>query len=179
MLTSWARFRPSRIELPDDERVALSLGAQAAVESRPVVADAGGEVVVEVGRVVDARSPEGVALQVQRLGAVGLRDAGVADQHVSQTNVLGHEDAGGFPASACMPLRPAQSSPRPARPGCTRRTRAHESWPLLDPRAPPFRKKTVTSKCSCRFLLVVLPMPSCRFSQDSCELIRTRPARHR
>ena len=117
VLTSWARFRPSRIELPDDERVALSLGAQAAVESRPVVADAGGEVVVEVGRVVDARGPEGVALQVQRLGAVGLRDAGVADQHVSQTNVLGHEDAGGFPASACMPLRPAQSSPRPARPG--------------------------------------------------------------
>ena len=97
----------------------------------------------------------------------------------SQTNVLGHEDAGGFPASACMPLRPAQSSPRPARPGCTRRTRAHESWPLLDTRAPPFRKKTVTSKCSCRFLLVVLQMPSCRFSQDSCELIRTRPARHR
>ena len=35
---------------------------------------------VEVGRVVDARGPQGVALQVQRLGAVGLRDAGVADQ---------------------------------------------------------------------------------------------------
>ena len=34
---------------------------------------------------VDAGRPQGVALQVQRLGAVGLRDAGVADQHVSQT----------------------------------------------------------------------------------------------
>ena len=31
--------------------------------------------------------PAGVALQVQRLRAVGLRDAGVADQPVSQTNV--------------------------------------------------------------------------------------------
>ena len=42
---------------------------------------------VEVGRVVDALGPQGVALQVQRLGAVGLGDAGVADQHVSQTVV--------------------------------------------------------------------------------------------
>ena len=31
--------------------------------------------------------PQCVALQVQRLGAVRLRDAGVADQHVSQTAV--------------------------------------------------------------------------------------------
>ena len=45
---------------------------------------------VEVDRVVDARGPQGVALQVQRLGAVGLRDAGVADQHVSQTKGLRH-----------------------------------------------------------------------------------------
>ena len=75
------------VELPDDEHVALPQGPQAAVESRPFVADAGGEVVVEVDRVVDASGPQGVALQVQRLGAVGLREAGVADQHVSQTNV--------------------------------------------------------------------------------------------
>ena len=72
---------------PGEHPQAHAAGAQAAVESRPVVADAGGEVVVEVGRVVDARGPQGVALQVQRLRAVGLRDAGVADQHVSQTNV--------------------------------------------------------------------------------------------
>ena len=32
---------------------------------------------------VDARGLQGVTLQVQRLGAVRLRDAGVADQHVS------------------------------------------------------------------------------------------------
>ena len=75
------------VELPDDEHVALPQGAQAAVESRPVVAYAGGEVVVEVDRVVDALGPQGGALQVQRLGAILLRDAGVADQHVSQTVV--------------------------------------------------------------------------------------------
>ena len=74
------------VELPDDEHVALPQGSQAAVESRPVVAYAGGEVVVDVDR-VDALGPQGVALQVQRLGAVGLGDAGVADQHVSQTVV--------------------------------------------------------------------------------------------
>ena len=33
-------------------------GSQTAVESRPVVVDAGGEVVVEVGRVIDARGPQ-------------------------------------------------------------------------------------------------------------------------
>ena len=36
---------------------------------------------------VDAIGPQRVALQVQRLGAVCLRDAGVVDQHVSQTAV--------------------------------------------------------------------------------------------
>ena len=39
-------------------------------------------VVVDVAG-VDARGRQGVALQVQQLGAVRLRDAGVADQHVS------------------------------------------------------------------------------------------------
>ena len=47
-----------------------------------VVADAGRDVVVDVDG-VDARGPQRVALQVQRLGAVCFRDAGVANQHVS------------------------------------------------------------------------------------------------
>ena len=59
------------VELPDDEHVALPQGAHAVVESRPVVAYAGSAVVVEVDR-VDALGPQGVALQVQRLGAVRL-----------------------------------------------------------------------------------------------------------
>ena len=60
------------VEFPDHESVALPQGAQVAVESRSVVAYAGSEVVVEVGRVVDALGPPGVALQVQRLGAIRL-----------------------------------------------------------------------------------------------------------
>ena len=66
------------VELPDDEHVALSQGAQAAVESRPVVAYAGGDVVVEVDRVVDALGPQGVALQ--HIGArrrQAWRDSGI------------------------------------------------------------------------------------------------------
>ena len=67
------------VELPDHEYVARPERVYAAVESRSVVADAGREVVVDV----DASGPQRVALQVQRLGAVCFRDAGVADQHVS------------------------------------------------------------------------------------------------
>ena len=59
------------VELPDHEHVARPERAHAAVESRAVVADAGREVVVDVAG-VDARGPQGVALQVQRLGAVRL-----------------------------------------------------------------------------------------------------------
>ena len=59
------------VELPDDEHVVLPQGAQTVVEPRPVVPDAGREVVVDVDR-VDAGRLQGVALQVQRLGAVGL-----------------------------------------------------------------------------------------------------------
>ena len=71
------------VEFQDHESVALPQGAQAAVESRSVVAYAGSEVGVEVGRVVDDLGPQGVALQVQRLGAIRLWDAGVTDRHVS------------------------------------------------------------------------------------------------
>ena len=53
-----------KVEFPDHEHVALPQGAEAAVESGPVVATAGSEVVVKVGWVVDAFGPQGVALQV-------------------------------------------------------------------------------------------------------------------
>ena len=79
-----ARLRPRRSSCQTTSTSPLPQRPQAAVESRPVVANAGAEVVVEVDRVVDANGPQGVALQVQRLGAVGLRDAGVADPPVSQ-----------------------------------------------------------------------------------------------
>ena len=60
-------------ELP----AALAQGTQAAVESGPVVAYAGGEVVVKVGR-LDALGPQGVLLQVQRLGTIRFGNAGVS-----------------------------------------------------------------------------------------------------
>ena len=69
------------VELPDDEHVARPERAHAAVKPRPVVADTGRAVLVDVAG-VNARGLQGVSLQVQRLGAVRLRDAGVADQHV-------------------------------------------------------------------------------------------------
>ena len=68
--TRWARLRPRRSSFPIPEHAALPQGAEAIVESRPVVSYAGSEVVVEVGRVVDTRGPQGVALQVQRLGTI-------------------------------------------------------------------------------------------------------------
>ena len=58
-------------ELPDDEHVARSARAHAAVESRAVVAGTGREVVVDVDG-VDARGLQRTARQVQRLGAVRL-----------------------------------------------------------------------------------------------------------
>ena len=48
----------------------LGLGLSPLEESGPVVAYTGSEIVVEVGRVVDALGPQGVALRVQRLGAI-------------------------------------------------------------------------------------------------------------
>ena len=69
-------------ELPDDEHVARSARAHATVESRAVVAGTGRDVVVDVDG-VDARGLQRIARQVQRLGAVRLGDAGVADPPVS------------------------------------------------------------------------------------------------
>ena len=63
------------VELPDHEDIALPQGALAAVETGRVVADTGRDVTVDVDR-VDAGRLQGVAPQVQRLRAVGLRDAG-------------------------------------------------------------------------------------------------------
>ena len=82
VLTTWARVRPRRSRLPDNEHVARPERAHAALEPRPVVADTGRVVVVDVDG-LDGRGLQRVALQVQRLGAVCFRDAGVADQHVS------------------------------------------------------------------------------------------------
>ena len=75
---------PEAVELPHHEHVALSERAQAVLEPRTVAAHPGGQIIVEVLR-VDAGSTQRVALEVERLGAVGLGDASVADSRVSQT----------------------------------------------------------------------------------------------
>ena len=72
------------VELPDHEHVARPERAHAAVEPRPVVADAGREVVVDVDG-VDARSAS--RCRSSDWEPAAFRDAGVADQQVSQTAV--------------------------------------------------------------------------------------------
>ena len=83
------------VEFPDHESVALPQGAQAAVESRSVVAYAGSEVVVEVGRRRRCPRPPSVALQVQRLGAIRLWDAGVARMCRKRSFETGERGRGG------------------------------------------------------------------------------------
>ncbi len=63
VLTKSARFRPSRSSFQTMSTSPFRKSSQTAVESRPVVVDTGGEVVVEVGRVIDARGPQGRARQ--------------------------------------------------------------------------------------------------------------------
>ena len=65
-------------------------------------------------RRVDARATQGVALQVQRLGAVGLGDPSVTDQHVSQTRVWDMEVSMMLAACLCarIPFRISTFSKR-------------------------------------------------------------------
>ena len=51
---------PEAVELPHHEQIARPQGAQTVLESRPIVAHAGGEVVVDARR-VDAHATQGVA----------------------------------------------------------------------------------------------------------------------
>ena len=106
------------VELPDHEHVALPQDPQAAVETRPVVAEAGGEVVVEVDRVVDARRPQGVALQVQRPAATRGGPAGpaVADRlreeapRAQRTWSAGSSRPAGVREPSCRPRRRSSGS---------------------------------------------------------------------
>ena len=91
------------VEFPDREHVAFPQGAQSAVESRPAGVYAGSEVVVEVGCNVDTLDPQRVALQVQQLGAIRLRDAGVAGSACIANLRLRYMGDGAFlPARPCV-----------------------------------------------------------------------------
>ena len=92
----------------------------------------GGAVVEEVGRVRDASGPQGIALHVQQLGAVGLRDAcRAAGQHQAMKAAKKKDLTG---AGGLALIRPSVA-PAPdcsARPRSARRT----------PRAGPARSST-------------------------------------
>jgi hypothetical protein len=75
-----AQVAAERIEFPCHQRVALPQRLEACLQTRPIVTLTGRVVLVEVPR-FDAGSKERVALQIERLAAIGLRDAHVADPH--------------------------------------------------------------------------------------------------
>lgn len=77
-----AEVTSKAIELPHDERVLRAKRLEARVEPGATVALARRLVVVDRLR-RDARRDKRVALEVEALGAIGLRDACVANQHVS------------------------------------------------------------------------------------------------
>jgi hypothetical protein len=81
-----AQIAPQPVQLPDDERIARAKRLEAGDKAGAVVPPPGGEVFVEMVR-GHPGGGQGVALQVEDLGAVGLGDAGVADQHGSECSI--------------------------------------------------------------------------------------------
>ena len=77
-----AEVSSEAVELPDDERVLRAKRLKARVEPRAAIALARRLVLVDRLR-RDARGDERIALGVEALGAIGLRDACVTNQHVS------------------------------------------------------------------------------------------------
>ena len=77
-----AEVTSEAIELPDDERIFRAKRLEAPVEPGTAVTLSGSLVLVDRPR-RDARGNERIALEVEALGAIGLRDACVANQHVS------------------------------------------------------------------------------------------------
>ena len=68
------------IELPDHQYIALAERLQARLKVGPVVALAGGFVLIDaLGR--DSRANEGVVLEVSHLTTIGLGHSGISDQH--------------------------------------------------------------------------------------------------
>jgi hypothetical protein len=74
------------IKLPDYEHVFFAERLQTCIESGPVISFTGCLVGIDLF-LSDTGSEQCVALEVERLTAVSLGDAGVANQHVSQTIV--------------------------------------------------------------------------------------------
>ena len=75
-----AQVAAEPVEFSRHQRVALPQRLEARLQTRPIVALAGRLVLVEVSW-FDAGGEQRIALQIERLAAVGLGDAHVADQH--------------------------------------------------------------------------------------------------
>ncbi len=85
------------VEFPDDQCVAVAQRLEAALQPRTVVEPAARGVAVDVA-LGDAGGDQRVSLQVEHLGAVGFRDAHVADKRgkrgTPQTVVFGVDSPG-------------------------------------------------------------------------------------
>ncbi len=75
-----AQVAAESVKFPRHQRVAQPQRLETRLQTRPIVALAGGLVLVEVSG-FDAGGEQRIALQVERLAAIGLRDVHVADQH--------------------------------------------------------------------------------------------------
>ena len=74
-----SEIAPEAVEFPDDERIAVPQGAQAAIETGAIIPLARRPVLVELlGR--DTGAGQSVALQIEALRSIGFRDPGVADE---------------------------------------------------------------------------------------------------
>ncbi|WP_446725352.1 hypothetical protein, partial [Mixta calida] len=58
----------------------------ATVPARAIITTAGSKIIIDIVP-FDTCGAQGVVLQVERLRAIGFGDAGISDQHVSQTLV--------------------------------------------------------------------------------------------
>ncbi len=135
MSTRRTTFRPRRSSFRTASTSPLRRARWQAAETRPVVPDTGREVVADVDR-VDAGRLQGGALQVQRLRAVGLRDAG-AGRHGGPQAVRLILPALPLPAP-CQVGRLACTHSRPIRPRSGRRpTRSERRQPPAGRTPPP------------------------------------------
>jgi len=87
---------PEPIQFPDDQRIARLEGLQTAAQPRAVILPAGGQVCVDTMG-IDPRRCQGIALEIEHLGAIPFGDTDVADQHTPS-----------LPVSR-KPLRPRQT----------------------------------------------------------------------
>ena len=79
---------PEPVEFPDHQHIALAQCLEASIEAGTLVLLPGCLVLVDMFR-SDTGLPQRIALKIEALGAVGFRDAGVSEEHVSYTIVFG------------------------------------------------------------------------------------------